>query len=56
MIKELIIEELNIGLNNQNILTELLNEGWQLFNIIPTEKKGIFDFYFKRSFNIKGTY
>ena len=55
MEKELIIENLNIELNNQPILQNLLNEGWQLFNIVPIDK-GVFTFYFKRKFEIKGTY
>lgn len=56
MEKELRIENLNIESNN-SILQILLNEGWQLFSIVPTDiDKGVFTFYFKRRFGIKGTY
>lgn len=54
MEKELIIENLNIKSNN-SILQNLLNEGWQLFDIVPIDRE-VFTFYFKRRFKIKGTY
>ena len=54
MEKELIIEKLNIKSNNST-LQNLLNEGWQLFDIVPIDRE-VFTFHFKRRFKIKGTY